>query len=361
MKNVVENVCTMLLAILAVASCTNVESGDATIRIGLSEEYSFQMLSGIERDAKRCGVLLELPDTNDFILEIKSERGNIIYSGSYGERPEVIKVPSGVYELSLLSVRFSEPKFNEPQFGDSQHVTLSSGDELSVKFGCRQLNSGVRLVFADSFRNRFYGSRVKVIERSNTLLYPFTEKRFAYFLPGQIRVVCDDDGEITPVFSRTLQAADMLTVKLSASASGGAGFGIELDTMRNWIDEDLFFGGDGDGSSPEKALSVAELGSYIGAEGLWVKGYIVGGDLTSSNVNLDLPIAKSSHIAISDTPTPSSRAECAGMELPAGKIREALNLIEHPELIGTLLYVKGDIVLYFGTPGVKSPEEYRLE
>ena len=50
------------------------------------------------------------------------------------------------------------------------------------------------------------------------------------------------------------------------------------------------------------------------------------------------------------------------MELPKGKVRDALNLVDHPELIGRQVFVKGDIVAgYFNTRGLKNTSDYVLK
>jgi hypothetical protein len=50
------------------------------------------------------------------------------------------------------------------------------------------------------------------------------------------------------------------------------------------------------------------------------------------------------------------------VELPKGKVRDALNLVDHPNLIGKRVYVKGDLVAgYFGTRGLKNTNDYVLK
>ena len=49
------------------------------------------------------------------------------------------------------------------------------------------------------------------------------------------------------------------------------------------------------------------------------------------------------------------------MQLPAGDVREALNLVDNPENLGRRLYVKGDLVeAYYGIPGIKNVTEFEL-
>ena len=50
------------------------------------------------------------------------------------------------------------------------------------------------------------------------------------------------------------------------------------------------------------------------------------------------------------------------MELKAGAVRDGLNLVDHPDLVGSRVYLKGSIVeAYFGIPGIKNVTEYVLK
>jgi hypothetical protein len=49
------------------------------------------------------------------------------------------------------------------------------------------------------------------------------------------------------------------------------------------------------------------------------------------------------------------------VQLPSGDLRDVLNLVDNPGLLGTKVYLKGDIVeAYYGIPGIKNISEYRL-
>lgn len=111
----------------------------------------------------------------------------------------------------------------------------------------------------------------------------------------------------------------------------------------------------------ENALTITDLAMHLGAEDVWVTGYIAGGDVSTANIRLEPPFTKASHIALSDNPGVSTRGECAAAELPNGDIRESLNLVDHPDILGRKLYVKGDVEEYFGYPGIKNTKEFHLE
>ena len=141
-----------------------------------------------------------------------------------------------------------------------------------------------------------------------------------------------------------------------------------MDTLRNWRSETYTIGGSNsgsgnDGSADIQALSVSEAKDHAGESGVWVYGYIVGGDLTSSGKSVKTSgITKSTHLALATRSSVTDKASCVAVELPAGKVREALNLVDHPDLVGCRVYVKGNLVeSYFGTTGLKGTSDYTLK
>lgn len=354
----------LLSAASMLTACQDEVKGDAYISFVLSSDYSNYSISRLTERIKSNGADLVLPDTNDFILTITGSDGRNVYKGPYGDRPDPIQVQAGSYDLTLHSIEFDEPEFSMPQFGDSRTVVVGSGQTLSVAFGCTQQNSGMKLIFDETFRDRFFTSEVSLESDGHSLPYPYSESRIAYFLPGIVKVICtDEDDNRTQILSRQLNAADMLTIKLSASGEApGGSFTIDIDTTRNWIYEDFLLGSGNNGSSMDRAFTVADLAMNLGAEDVWVCGYIVGGDVSTSKLSFEPPFSKSSHLAISDNPDASTREECAAIELPStGDIRDAVNLVDHPQYLGRKLYIKGDIESYFGYPGVKGIKEFHIE
>ena len=139
-------------------------------------------------------------------------------------------------------------------------------------------------------------------------------------------------------------------MQLHVSEPGGQ-VSISVDTTRNRTGEDYVL---------LNALSVSQARAHVEEEGLWVYGYIVGGDLTSNGKSVKIEgIAKTTHLALADSPSVKEKAACLAVELPKGALRDALNLVDHPELIGRKVYLKGDVVgSYYGTTGLKSTAEY---
>ena len=151
--------------------------------------------------------------------------------------------------------------------------------------------------------------------------------------------------------------------------SGGQGrLEVAVDTSKVWTQDNFVIGGDnssggGEDRNEPDAISVSDVTNHIGEKGVWVYGYIVGGDLTSAGKSVKTSgISKATHLALADRSSITSKASCLAVELPKGAVRDALNLVEHPGLIGQRVYVKGDLVAgYFGTRGMKSTSDYVLK
>ena len=311
----------------------------------------------------------ELPDTNDFILEVRNKGGELIYGGKFGASPEKMEVPAGNYSVKVYSNEFKAPAFDQPQYGDYQIVKVNSGSAVKVDLLCTQLNAGIRLKTDPSFLTAYPGGLLYVKSSDGRLLYAYRESRIAYFNPGTVSVVLSNNGVEETLLSRNLISQQVLTVNISASgtsqANSGRGIRIEVDTSRVWLNENYKIGSDPDkGSEPSNAYSVVSAKENIGDEDVWVYGYIVGGDLTSSSsgISFEKPFSSRTHIAIAAKSSVTAKSSCMSVFLPDGEIRDALNLSEHPENLGKQVFVRGNIVAsYYGIPGVKNLTEFKWQ
>ena len=152
-----------------------------------------------------------------------------------------------------------------------------------------------------------------------------------------------------------------------------------MDTAKVWNHESYVIGGGGSGSGSgsgggsggdddpgselDNAYSVSQASDHVGEDGVWVFGYIVGGDLSTAGTTVKTSkLTKATHLAIAARSTVTAKASCVAVELPKGAVRDALNLVDHPDLIGSRVYLKGSIVAsYFGTTGLKSVSDYVLK
>ena len=170
--------------------------------------------------------------------------------------------------------------------------------------------------------------------------------------------------------TRNLQARDMLVLKVNVAHSEEpseadapyANVSVAVDTTRNWISEAYEIGGGSlKGSDPDDAMTVAQARGSAGAEDVWVSGYIVGGDLTSTSASFESPFSSKTNIVLGPKSTSSDRSACMSVQLPAGNVREVLNLVDNPLNLGRKVLLKGNIVeTYYGIPGIKNITDFEL-
>ena len=327
----------------------------------------------------------EIPDTNDFILKVSDAGGKVLYEGAYGESPESLLVDAGSYTVAVHSIEFTAPGFSRPVYGDEQVVVVKAGSTVTVRLNCILENAGVRLQVAPDFLTSYPDGVLYLKSGDTRLMYGYSEKRIAYFKPGPISLVLNNRGVDEVLLTRTLDARTILTLNLSAPHGGTAAASsitVAVDTAKVWNHESYVIGGgsgsggsgsgagsdsggSGDDSASEidNAYSVAQAHDHTGEDDVWVFGYIVGGDLSTAGTTVKTSkLTKSTHLAIASRSTVTAKASCVAVELPKGAIRDALNLVDHPDLIGTRVYLKGSLVpSYFGTTGLKSVSDYVLK
>ena len=325
----------------------------------------------------------EIPDTNDFILKVTDAGGKILYEGAYGDSPESLLVDAGSYTVAVHSIEFTAPGFSRPVYGDEQVVVVQAGATVTVRLDCVLENAGVRLQIAPDFLTSYPDGVLFLKSGETRLMYGYSEKRIAYFKPGPVSLVLNNRGADEILLTRTLDARTILTLSISAPHGGTAAASaitVAVDTAKVWSQETYVIGGGGNGGGSgsgggqgsgaddhgadlDKAYSVAQAADHIGEDDVWVFGYIVGGDLsTAGNTVKTSKLTKSTHLAIAARSSVTAKASCVAVELPKGSIRDALNLVDHPDLIGSRVYLKGSIVAsYFGTTGLKSTSDYVLK
>lgn len=343
-------------------SCNKVPSGST--QGSLSWNFSSRLLTRS---------LVDLPDTDAFILTVKNSAGDVLYEGAYGDSPESMLVNPGNYTVKAVSRTFLKPEFSAPQFGDEQVVVVQSGTNTKARLNCTQLNSGLRLKLDPQFKSTYPNGSVKVSSMEGDLKYTQEEKRIGYFKAGNVSVELNDGTSSKVLLTRFLEACEVLTLGLSCPSSEppvpgeSAGLSITVDTTRVWNDFDYEIGsgqGADPGTTQSTAYSVGQAKEHIGEKGVWVCGYIVGGDLSSAKdgISFTAPFSSMTCMAIAARSSVTTKSSCLSVKLPKGDIRAAINLADHPEFIGRKVYLKGDLIAaYYGIPGVENITEYTLK
>ncbi len=311
-----------------------------------------------------------IPDTDAFKLKVVNSANNVLYDGAYGDSPESMLVNPGTYTISVVSRIFSKPEFDAPQFGDEQVVVVKAGEVTKARLDCSQLNCGLRLVLDPDFGSKYPGGTLTVSSQNGSLTYPASEKRTGYFKPGSLAITLNDASGSTKLLTRNLEARDMLTLGVSCPAGAGSQGGelsIAVDTARTWTTEEYEIGSgeNGDsGTSKGRAYGVSQVKDHPGEKAVWVCGYIVGGDLSSSKngIRFEPPFDSMTNIALGARSTVSEKSSCVSVQLAKGEVRDALNLVTNPTLLGKKVYLKGDIeAAYYGIPGIKNITEYSID
>ena len=265
--------------------------------------------------------------------------------------------------MRVVSAEFATPAFDAPQFGDEQCVVVPDKGVGRVKLICRQMNSGIRLNVSSAFLTECPDAVLFIKSDDGKLMYSYSERRTAYFLPGPVSLLMNSGGLDKILMVRQLKEREMLTVNVSvplSDVSGSYGMSVSVDTSRVWINDDYIIGTENAGNDFSDALSVAEARESVGKEDVWVCGYVVGGDLTSASASFEAPFESSTNILLGPRSSTRDRSVCLSVQLPSGEVRDALNLVDNPSLLGKRICVKGKIVnAYYGIPGMKNTVEYQ--
>lgn len=320
-------------------------------------------------DSHLTKVVEEIPDTSDFLLTVSAADGTRIYDGPYGDSPESIMVDAGSYTVYVRSCDFRKPAFSMPQYGDEQCVVVASGGVADVRLTCVQMNAGVRLHIDGSFLDNCPSSVLFLKSSAGKLMYGYSEKRIAYFPPGSVSLMMTTNGTDKVLFTRDLQARTVLEIDVSAvgnsSGSPQESIRVAVDTSRTWTSESYVVGGSGSpgkGGSISDALTVSQAIASAGEEDVWVSGYIVGGDLSSSSASFSPPFTSRTNLVLGPRSSTTSRSSCLSVSLPSGYIRDELNLVDNPSLLGRKVCLKGDVVeSYYGLPGLKNLVDFEFQ
>ena len=349
----------LLQLYLFVTSCSLIgddysESGVLRLRF---EEVSSLNTKAIE----------SMPDTSDFLLSITDAAGKVIFNGKFGDCPEKLEVKAGSYVIKALSGEFDKPAFSSPLYGDEVCVIVPSGGSAEVRLSCSQLNAGVRLNVDKNFLSGCPDGSLFLKSDQGKLMYSYTEKRIAYFQPGPVSLILSQGGMDEVLLTRSLQSRQMLVLGVSVAQNssesqyqGFEGVSVSVDTSKVWVEDSYVIGGSsGKGGSSANAMTVALAISNGPQENVWVSGYVVGGDLTSASASFEEPFKSRTNILLGPKSSTTDRDACIAVQLPDGKVRDALNLVDNPDMLGRKVCLKGDLVdAYFGLTGLKSVDEY---
>ncbi|WP_017470928.1 5'-nucleotidase C-terminal domain-containing protein [Amphibacillus jilinensis] len=86
-----------------------------------------------------------------------------------------------------------------------------------------------------------------------------------------------------------------------------------------------------------------------------VQGYIVG----TMTGNFEGPFVRT-NIMLADSPDERDMEHILPVQLPNNALREALNIVDHPDHLGKRVQITGDLENYFSVPGLRNPTDYQF-
>ena len=311
-------------------------------------------------------------DAAFYTLDISASDGSSIFRGPWSDRPSEFKLYADIYTVSVYSSEFEDPCFDDPQFGDSKSVVLADGQVAEVQLVASQMNAGIRVLFSEKFIASYKEGAVFLRSSEGTLALGYSETRTAFFKPGPVVILLNYKGKTYTVHSMVLNAGEIMCLSLTVSEEMPKALSVSLldcsvrvDTSRIWKEESLAWNGSSSGTgpvdNPGEVLSVSEARDKAGSKDVWVCGYIVGGDLSSSSCSFSSPFSARTNMMIADDASCREREECMSVQLSQGDIRNALNLVDNPAMLGRKVWLRGDVVAaYYKLPGLQNLSEYRM-
>jgi len=130
-------------------------------------------------------------------------------------------------------------------------------------------------------------------------------------------------------------------------------------------------GGESQGSGTfEDPYNVAAGIANQEENNVWVEGYLVGvyetkdasgNDLSDFAPSFTAPFNTNTNVIIADSQNETNIARCVVVQLPAGEIRNAVNLVDNEGNLGKSVKFMGNLKSYFGESGLKDLTGYWMD
>ncbi len=176
------------------------------------------------------------------------------------------------------------------------------------------------------------------------------------------------------LYTEPIVINEALTIKAIATLEGHDASAII--TAKYSVSADAPTDGDGSEQKPYSVPQIIAMNPTSNTDavqsGVWAQGYIVGYMPTGgSSTTLSGAVfgvsgePATTNLVIAPSKDETDPANCIGIQLVSASVapgvRDALNLSAHPENLGKLLSIKGDVMKYCGGPAIKNGKEYKLD
>lgn len=187
MKNLIQNAFALLAACAATACVSEKIDFGQTVPAG-SEDTGYVLFPEggltVISDAEIVRSA-ETPDVDTFLCSIVSdETDETVQSFAYGDRPtEPIALKTGSYRLLVSSGTVPELEWESPVYGAEQPFSIVKGATTTLAdVKCRLANIKVTVGYDADLKTLLEeGSQTTVTIGANSMPFPYTEERAAYF------------------------------------------------------------------------------------------------------------------------------------------------------------------------------------
>lgn len=192
MKNLIRTAFVLLTAIGALTACVSEKidfGGTEPIVESGSTGYLAFGEGGLTVISDAEIVRAAAPDVNTFLCTISEDAtGSVVTSFAYGDRPtEPIELKAGSYRLAVSSGEVPELEWESPVYGAVQPFSIVKGRTTELNdIKCKLSNIKVTVGYDADLKNLLEtGSKSSVTVGANTMEFPYTEERAAYFKAAQ--------------------------------------------------------------------------------------------------------------------------------------------------------------------------------
>ncbi|PWJ43227.1 DUF5689 domain-containing protein [Sediminitomix flava] len=271
-----------------------------------------------------------------------------MYMGNYGTQIQL----GGVFEGSFG--RLEEDSIaNHITKGESLQMPEAIEIELGENFDDEAYNATwvkvTNVMFTESELGQTYAgdentNRTLITESGETIIV-----RTSSYAAFKGETLAEGSGSVSGILTQFNGTLQIILNDLE---------GVEL-TGERFNDPNSLLPAEGEGTLAS-AYNIAAAKENQDTQDKWVKGYIVG-FFNNNTLHATTEGALNSNIAIADVAGETNELKVIPVQLPGGFVRENLNIADNPDMLGQMVWLKGDLEAYYGVDGLKSVSAFSLD
>lgn len=279
---------------------------------------------------------------------------------TYGNAVETVKFDFTTDTYG--QVRYDNNTNPAPYIDNGTKLTVNGGVEVTLtktegKNGWRYWTDGLRAYKSSDAGMTISATGHKITKVSFTALSGvITEINNVVVSGGEFSYSTTGEATVTLAFNVAKNGA-IYTMDVELDGEGGS---VDPNPTPDPTPDPVETVGNGTEDNPYTVADVIALNNTK-SDKAWVTGYIVGA-LASSPYKTETaaPFTTTTNIFIAATPNETDSTKMVPVALPAGKVRDDLNLQDRPGNLGKEVSVYGTLKAYFRMPGVQNTSDYTI-